>query len=153
STSSEQQKDALSSGIGFSLFQLNSNLSSFIPFQIYEGVSFQTGPAMFAIPGHYLPSVSFSGNSTSSKCDTNTLRNWLVRNRQGAVLDAELTTLPQLGGESKRTCGKVFHFPKYKKCEKFWNSVMVQRRQNGVKPSMPIATERDDILGAMGKMP
>ena len=28
--------DAFSSGIGFSLFQFNLNLSSFIPFQIYE---------------------------------------------------------------------------------------------------------------------
>lgn len=35
--SSELQKDALSSGIGFSLFQLNSNLNGFIPFHIYGG--------------------------------------------------------------------------------------------------------------------
>ncbi|XP_004414493.1 PREDICTED: coiled-coil-helix-coiled-coil-helix domain-containing protein 7 [Odobenus rosmarus divergens] len=45
------------------------------------------------------------------------------------------------------------YFLKYKNCRKFWNSIMVQRRQNGVKPSMPTAAERDEILGAMGKMP
>ncbi|XP_057592655.1 coiled-coil-helix-coiled-coil-helix domain-containing protein 7 isoform X2 [Hippopotamus amphibius kiboko] len=44
-------------------------------------------------------------------------------------------------------------FLKYKNCRKFWNSVMMQRRQNGVKPPMPTAAERDEILGAMGKMP
>ncbi|XP_053415338.1 coiled-coil-helix-coiled-coil-helix domain-containing protein 7 isoform X1 [Nycticebus coucang] len=45
------------------------------------------------------------------------------------------------------------YFLKYKHCRKFWNSIMVQRRQDGVKPSMPTAAERDEILGAMGKMP
>uniref|UniRef100_A0A8C8W9K8 Coiled-coil-helix-coiled-coil-helix domain-containing protein 7 n=1 Tax=Panthera leo TaxID=9689 RepID=A0A8C8W9K8_PANLE len=45
------------------------------------------------------------------------------------------------------------YFLKYKNCRKFWNSVMIQRRQNGVQPSMPTAAERDEILGAMGKMP
>lgn len=45
------------------------------------------------------------------------------------------------------------YFLKYKNCRKFWNSIMIQRRQNGVKPSMPTAAERDEILGAMGKMP
>ncbi|XP_058899388.1 coiled-coil-helix-coiled-coil-helix domain-containing protein 7 isoform X2 [Kogia breviceps] len=45
------------------------------------------------------------------------------------------------------------HFLKYKNCRKFWNSVMIQRRRNGVKPSMPTAAERDVILGAVGKMP
>ncbi|XP_012516925.1 PREDICTED: coiled-coil-helix-coiled-coil-helix domain-containing protein 7 isoform X2 [Propithecus coquereli] len=45
------------------------------------------------------------------------------------------------------------YFLKYKNCRKFWNSIMNQRRQNGVKPPMPTAAERDEILGAMGKMP
>ncbi|XP_021568708.1 coiled-coil-helix-coiled-coil-helix domain-containing protein 7 isoform X1 [Carlito syrichta] len=45
------------------------------------------------------------------------------------------------------------HFLKYKNCRRFWNSVMLQRRQNGVKPFMPTAAERDEILGALGKMP
>ncbi|KAG8520693.1 Coiled-coil-helix-coiled-coil-helix domain-containing protein 7, partial [Galemys pyrenaicus] len=31
------------------------------------------------------------------------------------------------------------YFLKYKNCRKFWNSVMLQRKQNGVKPSMPTA--------------
>ncbi|XP_058384713.1 coiled-coil-helix-coiled-coil-helix domain-containing protein 7 [Diceros bicornis minor] len=51
----------------------------------------------------------------------------------------------------KESCST--YFLKYKNCRKFWNSIMVQRRQNGVKPSMPTAAERDEILGAMGKMP
>ncbi|XP_030715576.1 coiled-coil-helix-coiled-coil-helix domain-containing protein 7 isoform X2 [Globicephala melas] len=45
------------------------------------------------------------------------------------------------------------HFLKYKNCRKFWNSIMIQRRRDGVKPSMPAAAERDIILQAMGKMP
>ncbi|KAI5933864.1 Coiled-coil-helix-coiled-coil-helix domain-containing protein 7 [Manis javanica] len=45
------------------------------------------------------------------------------------------------------------YFLKYKNCRKFWNSVMIQRRRNGMKPSMPTAEERDEILGAIGKMP
>ncbi|KAL0599411.1 LOW QUALITY PROTEIN: Coiled-coil-helix-coiled-coil-helix domain-containing protein 7 [Plecturocebus cupreus] len=45
------------------------------------------------------------------------------------------------------------YFLKYKNCRKFWHSIMIQRRQNGVKPCMPTAAERDEILGEMGKMP
>nr|KAF6326177.1 coiled-coil-helix-coiled-coil-helix domain containing 7 [Pipistrellus kuhlii] len=33
------------------------------------------------------------------------------------------------------------------------NAIMMQRRQNGVKPPMPTAAERNEILAAMGKMP
>ncbi|XP_010837275.1 PREDICTED: coiled-coil-helix-coiled-coil-helix domain-containing protein 7 isoform X1 [Bison bison bison] len=51
----------------------------------------------------------------------------------------------------KESCSS--HFLKYKNCRKFWNSVMIQRRQNGVKPPMPTAAERDEILGGLGKMP
>ncbi|EHB03693.1 Coiled-coil-helix-coiled-coil-helix domain-containing protein 7, partial [Heterocephalus glaber] len=52
---------------------------------------------------------------------------------------------------NKERCSSCFL--KYKNCRKFWNSIMVQRRQNGVKPFMPTAAERAEILGAMGKMP
>ncbi|XP_062935908.1 coiled-coil-helix-coiled-coil-helix domain-containing protein 7 isoform X1 [Cynocephalus volans] len=45
------------------------------------------------------------------------------------------------------------YFLKYKNCRRFWHSVMIQRRRNGVNPPMPTAAERDEILGAMGKMP
>nr|XP_011740591.1 coiled-coil-helix-coiled-coil-helix domain-containing protein 7 isoform X1 [Macaca nemestrina] len=45
------------------------------------------------------------------------------------------------------------YFLKYKNCRKFWHSIMMQRRRNGVKPCMPTAAERDEILRAMGKMP
>lgn len=52
---------------------------------------------------------------------------------------------------NKERCSS--YFLKYKNCRRFWNSIMVQRRQNGVKPFMPIAVERAEILGAMGKKP
>jgi hypothetical protein len=45
------------------------------------------------------------------------------------------------------------YFFRYKNCQRFWNSIMIQRRQNGVNPPMPTAAERDEILGGMGKMP
>uniref|UniRef100_A0A2K5R4C9 Coiled-coil-helix-coiled-coil-helix domain-containing protein 7 n=1 Tax=Cebus imitator TaxID=2715852 RepID=A0A2K5R4C9_CEBIM len=45
------------------------------------------------------------------------------------------------------------YFQKYKSCRKFWHSIMIQRRHDGVKPFMPTAAERDEILGEMGKMP
>ncbi|XP_040828481.1 coiled-coil-helix-coiled-coil-helix domain-containing protein 7 [Ochotona curzoniae] len=45
------------------------------------------------------------------------------------------------------------YFLKYKNCRRFWNSIMIQRRQSGVKPPMPTAAERAEILGAMGKLP
>ncbi|XP_004697624.1 coiled-coil-helix-coiled-coil-helix domain-containing protein 7 [Echinops telfairi] len=45
------------------------------------------------------------------------------------------------------------YFLKYKNCRRFWNSILVERRQKGVKPPMPTASERDEILKAMGKMP
>lgn len=36
---------------------------------------------------------------------------------------------------------------------KFWNSIMVERRQSRIEPFMRISAERAEILGAMGKMP
>uniref|UniRef100_A0A8C5KL42 Uncharacterized protein n=1 Tax=Jaculus jaculus TaxID=51337 RepID=A0A8C5KL42_JACJA len=44
------------------------------------------------------------------------------------------------------------YFLKYKSW-RFWNSIIIQRRQSGVQPPMPTAAERDEILGATGKMP
>ncbi|PNJ46769.1 coiled-coil-helix-coiled-coil-helix domain-containing protein 7 isoform X2 [Pongo pygmaeus] len=45
------------------------------------------------------------------------------------------------------------YFLRYKNCRRFWNSIMMQRRKNGVKPFMPTAAERDEILRAVGNMP
>ncbi|XP_016047356.1 coiled-coil-helix-coiled-coil-helix domain-containing protein 7 [Erinaceus europaeus] len=45
------------------------------------------------------------------------------------------------------------YFLKYKNCRKFWNSIMIHRRQKGLEPYMPTAAEREEILSAMGKMP
>ncbi|XP_051879353.1 coiled-coil-helix-coiled-coil-helix domain-containing protein 7 [Pristis pectinata] len=39
-----------------------------------------------------------------------------------------------------------YYFLRYKMCRKFWNNIMVQRRRNGVRPEMPTANERKEIL-------
>ncbi|XP_010020907.1 PREDICTED: coiled-coil-helix-coiled-coil-helix domain-containing protein 7 [Nestor notabilis] len=43
------------------------------------------------------------------------------------------------------------YFLKYRNCRKFWHAVMMQRRRNGVKPEMPSAEERKNMLESMGK--
>ncbi|XP_034028483.1 coiled-coil-helix-coiled-coil-helix domain-containing protein 7 [Thalassophryne amazonica] len=40
------------------------------------------------------------------------------------------------------------YFEQYKNCRKYWHSVMLQRRRTGVKPDMPTAAERRQILAA-----
>nr|XP_025041938.1 coiled-coil-helix-coiled-coil-helix domain-containing protein 7 isoform X1 [Pelodiscus sinensis] len=45
------------------------------------------------------------------------------------------------------------YFLKYKNCRKFWHAIMIQRRKDGVKPNMPAAEERENILKSMGRMP
>ncbi|GAB5583983.1 coiled-coil-helix-coiled-coil-helix domain-containing protein 7 isoform X1 [Prionailurus iriomotensis] len=59
--------------------------------------------------------------------------------------------LPRLSPEAE-PLGTV-KWPREPSTPREGNSVMIQRRQNGVQPSMPTAAERDEILGAMGKMP
>ncbi|XP_078543413.1 coiled-coil-helix-coiled-coil-helix domain-containing protein 7 isoform X2 [Lissotriton helveticus] len=44
-------------------------------------------------------------------------------------------------------------FLKYKNCRKFWSAVMMQRRREGVKPTMPTAEERKIILESIGEVP
>ncbi|XP_034285707.1 coiled-coil-helix-coiled-coil-helix domain-containing protein 7 isoform X3 [Pantherophis guttatus] len=44
-------------------------------------------------------------------------------------------------------------FLKYKSCRKFWHGIMMQRRQDGIKPYMPIAEERKKILASLGRAP
>ncbi|XP_007430282.1 coiled-coil-helix-coiled-coil-helix domain-containing protein 7 [Python bivittatus] len=45
------------------------------------------------------------------------------------------------------------YFLKYKNCRKFWHGIMVQRRQDGIKPHMPTADERKRILASLGGTP
>ncbi|XP_056290531.1 coiled-coil-helix-coiled-coil-helix domain-containing protein 7 [Pseudoliparis swirei] len=45
------------------------------------------------------------------------------------------------------------YFLRYKKCRKYWHSIMLQRRRDGVTPDMPAAAERQEILAAVGGKP
>ncbi|XP_063781071.1 coiled-coil-helix-coiled-coil-helix domain-containing protein 7 [Pseudophryne corroboree] len=45
------------------------------------------------------------------------------------------------------------YFIRYKQCRKFWHSVMIKRRGDGVKPAMPTAEERKQILESLGRVP
>ncbi|XP_072542997.1 coiled-coil-helix-coiled-coil-helix domain-containing protein 7 [Salminus brasiliensis] len=45
------------------------------------------------------------------------------------------------------------YFLKYKNCRKYWQGVMIQRRREGIKPDMPTAKERDEIIAALGGKP
>ncbi|XP_063155380.1 coiled-coil-helix-coiled-coil-helix domain-containing protein 7 [Candoia aspera] len=45
------------------------------------------------------------------------------------------------------------YFLKYKNCRKFWHGIMIQRRQDGIKPYMPTAEERERILASLGGAP
>ncbi|XP_013879244.1 coiled-coil-helix-coiled-coil-helix domain-containing protein 7 [Austrofundulus limnaeus] len=42
------------------------------------------------------------------------------------------------------------YFQNYKNCRAYWHSVMMQRRKNGVKPYMPTAAERLEMLSSLG---
>ncbi|XP_061455196.1 coiled-coil-helix-coiled-coil-helix domain-containing protein 7 isoform X2 [Rhineura floridana] len=45
------------------------------------------------------------------------------------------------------------YFLRYKNCRRFWNGIMMQRRNDGIKPDMPTAEERERILASMGRIP
>ncbi|KAM6970388.1 coiled-coil-helix-coiled-coil-helix domain-containing protein 7 [Aplochiton taeniatus] len=45
------------------------------------------------------------------------------------------------------------YFQRYKNCRKYWHNIMVERRRNGVKPDMPTAEERQEILAEIGGKP
>ncbi|KAK1797464.1 hypothetical protein P4O66_008321 [Electrophorus voltai] len=45
------------------------------------------------------------------------------------------------------------YFMKYKNCRKYWHSVKLQRRHEGIKPEMPTAKEQEEILRALGGKP
>ncbi|XP_006805214.1 coiled-coil-helix-coiled-coil-helix domain-containing protein 7 [Neolamprologus brichardi] len=45
------------------------------------------------------------------------------------------------------------YFQRYKNCRKYWHDIMVQRRRDGVKPDMPTAAERLEMLTSLGGKP
>uniref|UniRef100_A0A8C8VL28 Coiled-coil-helix-coiled-coil-helix domain-containing protein 7 n=1 Tax=Pelusios castaneus TaxID=367368 RepID=A0A8C8VL28_9SAUR len=45
------------------------------------------------------------------------------------------------------------YFLNYKNCRKFWHTIMLQRRRDGVKPDMPTAEEREKILKSREGIP
>ncbi|XP_037612443.1 coiled-coil-helix-coiled-coil-helix domain-containing protein 7 [Sebastes umbrosus] len=45
------------------------------------------------------------------------------------------------------------YFQRYKNCRKYWHNIMMQRRREGVKPDMPAAAERQEMLAAIGGKP
>ncbi|RVE59162.1 hypothetical protein OJAV_G00201560 [Oryzias javanicus] len=45
------------------------------------------------------------------------------------------------------------YFQRYKNCRKYWHNIMVQRRRDGVKPDMPTAAERLEMLNGIGGKP
>uniref|UniRef100_A0A8C6YBC3 Coiled-coil-helix-coiled-coil-helix domain-containing protein 7 n=1 Tax=Naja naja TaxID=35670 RepID=A0A8C6YBC3_NAJNA len=47
----------------------------------------------------------------------------------------------------------AIYFLKYKNCRKFWHGIMMQRKQDGIKPHMPIAEERKRILASLEGAP
>ncbi|KAJ8277654.1 hypothetical protein GJAV_G00078130 [Gymnothorax javanicus] len=52
---------------------------------------------------------------------------------------------------NKDMCLAYFH--RYKNCRKFWHEIMLSRRRGGVKPEMPTADERRQILEALERKP
>ncbi|KAM9839546.1 coiled-coil-helix-coiled-coil-helix domain-containing protein 7 isoform 1-T2 [Aulostomus maculatus] len=53
--------------------------------------------------------------------------------------------------QDKTMC--LTYFQRYKNCRKYWHNIMVQRRRDGVKPHMPTADERQEMLAAIGGKP
>ncbi|XP_077365266.1 coiled-coil-helix-coiled-coil-helix domain-containing protein 7 [Festucalex cinctus] len=44
-------------------------------------------------------------------------------------------------------------FQSYKDCRKYWHNIMMHRKKEGVKPYMPTAAERQEILSSIGGKP
>ncbi|XP_053714601.1 coiled-coil-helix-coiled-coil-helix domain-containing protein 7 [Synchiropus splendidus] len=51
----------------------------------------------------------------------------------------------------KNMCGA--YFQNYKRCRSYWHNIMLQRRRDGVKPDMPTAAERQEMLAQLGGKP
>ncbi|KAG7275803.1 hypothetical protein CRUP_038283 [Coryphaenoides rupestris] len=45
------------------------------------------------------------------------------------------------------------YFMAYRSCRKYWHDIVIQRRREGVKPHMPTAEERREMLAAIGGKP
>ncbi|XP_028290690.1 coiled-coil-helix-coiled-coil-helix domain-containing protein 7 [Gouania willdenowi] len=45
------------------------------------------------------------------------------------------------------------YFLRYRNCRKYWHSIMIQRRREGVRPEMPTAAERMEMMDAVGGKP
>ncbi|XP_052008597.1 coiled-coil-helix-coiled-coil-helix domain-containing protein 7-like [Xyrauchen texanus] len=45
------------------------------------------------------------------------------------------------------------YFMRYTNCRKYWHAVMLQRRRDGVKPDMPTAEEREQVITGLGGKP
>ncbi|XP_008305600.1 coiled-coil-helix-coiled-coil-helix domain-containing protein 7 [Cynoglossus semilaevis] len=45
------------------------------------------------------------------------------------------------------------YFQRYQNCRKYWHNIMLKRRREGVKPVMPTAAERREMLSAIGSKP
>ncbi|XP_073487752.1 coiled-coil-helix-coiled-coil-helix domain-containing protein 7 [Aquarana catesbeiana] len=46
-----------------------------------------------------------------------------------------------------------YYFIRYKECRKFWHTVMLKRRRDGLSPAMPTAEERKQILASFDSVP
>ncbi|XP_075684435.1 coiled-coil-helix-coiled-coil-helix domain-containing protein 7 isoform X2 [Rhinoderma darwinii] len=47
----------------------------------------------------------------------------------------------------------ALYFIRYKQCRKFWHTVMLKRRGDGVTPAMPTHEERKQILASLENLP
>ncbi|XP_029005261.1 coiled-coil-helix-coiled-coil-helix domain-containing protein 7 [Betta splendens] len=45
------------------------------------------------------------------------------------------------------------YFQRYKNCRKYWHNIMMQRKRDGIKPDMPTAAERQEMIAAIGRTP
>ncbi|XP_069587472.1 coiled-coil-helix-coiled-coil-helix domain-containing protein 7 [Ranitomeya imitator] len=54
-------------------------------------------------------------------------------------------------GYQREMCALYFH--RYKQCRKFWHTIMMKRRGDGVRPAMPSADERKQILASLDQLP
>uniref|UniRef100_A0A3B1IN58 Coiled-coil-helix-coiled-coil-helix domain-containing protein 7 n=1 Tax=Astyanax mexicanus TaxID=7994 RepID=A0A3B1IN58_ASTMX len=65
-------------------------------------------------------------------------------------------------GDSAQKCLDAYNYNKdmcsgyfllYKNCRKYWHGIMLQRRREGIKPNMPTADERAEMIAALGGKP
>ncbi|XP_056377947.1 coiled-coil-helix-coiled-coil-helix domain-containing protein 7 [Hyla sarda] len=64
---------------------------------------------------------------------------------------AASTNCMDSNGYQRDRCASYFN--KYKQCRKFWHTIMLKRRGDGVSPAMPTAEERKQILASLDRLP